>query len=309
MRSKKPAAPPPARTLVFHQAALGDFVLTWPLLRRLPGPVAVVAPWSHATLAAASVPGVTAVGIEQFEFTRMHATGGPTALSPAVRELFEDATRVVSFVASPGGDWAANAKRLLPHTDRVLLDPRPPEGFAAHVSDWHAQAVSPAISLADPATVPPGPPAAEAAAILLHPGSGGVMKCWPRARFAELARRLAAAGHACRFVLGEAEAERFGDAAMVELGAAGIPIDPLATLDALADAIRGCRLYVGNDAGPTHLAAQLGVPTLALFGPSSPERFHPLGPASHWLAPPKPTAMHWLSVDACERRIRDALGG
>ena len=191
----------------------------------------------------------------------------------------------------------------------MLLDPRPPEGFAGHVSQWHAEAVLPAIPLAEPVAVPPAPPAAEGAPVLLHPGSGGVMKCWPRDRFAELARRLVAAGQACRFVHGEAEAERFDAAAFAELAAAGVPIDPLPTLDALAEAIRGCRLYVGNDAGPTHLAAQLGVPTLALFGPSSPEHFHPLGPTAHWLAPPEPTAMHWLGVDACERRVRDVLGG
>ena len=138
-----PAPPAPAGTLVFHQAALGDFVLTWPLLRRLPAPVRVVAPWGHVELARAALPGVTGLGIEQFEFTRMHAAGGPTALSPAVAELFGSARHVVSFVGGAGSAWAANAERLLTHADRVMLDPRPPEGFAGHVTGWHAEAVGP----------------------------------------------------------------------------------------------------------------------------------------------------------------------
>lgn len=310
----------PARTLVFHQAALGDFVLTWPLLRRLPGPVAVVAPWGHASLAAATlaeapgvpgvttgVPGVVAVGVEQFEFTRMHSPGGPSALSPAVRELFESAAAVIGFVAPPGGDWAANAARLMPGATRVLLDPRPPEGFGGHATAWHAEVVGGRVPLRDPVCPPVAPARPADAPVLLHPGSGGVMKCWARGRFAGLARRLVAAGHRVRFVLGEAEADRWGPAELAELAVEGVPLERIDGLDALAERVRGCRLYVGNDAGPTHLAAQLGAPTLALFGPSAPHRFHPVGPAAGWLAPPVPTAMHWLSVDAVEAEVLRVL--
>src|SRR5262249_31111811 len=37
-------------------------------------------------------------------------------------------------------------------------------------------------------------------------------------------------------------------------------------------------LFVGADTGPTHLAAAAGTPTVALFGPTPPERFSPVGP-------------------------------
>ena len=303
MPSEPPAPPASGGTLVFHQAALGDFVLTWPLLRRLPGPVTVVAPWGHARLAAEALPGVRGVGIEQFEFTRMHAEGGPTALSPAVRDLFVSAAAAVSFVAAPGDPWARNAERLLAHADRVLLDPRPPEGFTSHVTAWHAEAVGPVLPLSPPAEVAKASPPAGDAPVLLHPGSGGLMKCWPRDRFAGLAGRLREAGRAAAFLLGEAELERWRGAGLAELDAAGVPVHRLRDLDDLARAIRGCRAYVGNDAGPTHLAAQLGVPTLALFGPSDPARFRPLGPAVTVLVPPEPTAMHWLSVDDVEAAL------
>ncbi len=39
-----------------------------------------------------------------------------------------------------------------------------------------------------------------------------------------------------------------------------------------------CALYVGNDSGITHLAAGLGVPTVAVFGPTDPAVWRPLGP-------------------------------
>ena len=153
--------------------------------------------------------------------------------------------------------------------------------------------------------VPPASPLGDT--ILLHPGSGGLMKCWPRARFADLAGRLLDAGQRVRFVLGEAEAERFDAAASAELGVSAAPVETLRTLDELTATLRACRAYVGNDAGPTHLAAQLGLPTLALFGPSDPDRFRPLGPGARHLAPPEPTAMHWLGVDRVEASVRELL--
>jgi len=41
--------------------------------------------------------------------------------------------------------------------------------------------------------------------------------------------------------------------------------------------LRNVRAFVGNDSGVTHLAAYLGVPTLALFGPTDPRRWGPIG--------------------------------
>ncbi len=51
------------------------------------------------------------------------------------------------------------------------------------------------------------------------------------------------------------------------------------TLIQLGAVIERCRLYVGNDSGPMHLAAALGVPTVGVYGPSSPARTSPRGAA------------------------------
>jgi ADP-heptose:LPS heptosyltransferase len=44
-----------------------------------------------------------------------------------------------------------------------------------------------------------------------------------------------------------------------------------------ADWVAGARLYIGNDSGVTHLAAALGVPTIAIFGATSPGTWAPRG--------------------------------
>ena len=46
----------------------------------------------------------------------------------------------------------------------------------------------------------------------------------------------------------------------------------------LAQALQDSHLFVGNDSGPTHLAAMLGVPTVALFGPTDAGVWAPVGP-------------------------------
>jgi ADP-heptose:LPS heptosyltransferase len=46
----------------------------------------------------------------------------------------------------------------------------------------------------------------------------------------------------------------------------------------LAALLARCSGYVGNDSGVTHLAGLLGIPTLALFGPTDPARWAPLAP-------------------------------
>ena len=48
-------------------------------------------------------------------------------------------------------------------------------------------------------------------------------------------------------------------------------------LEALSQALRGCRFAIGPDCGPMHLAGLHGVPGVALFGPTSPRQWGPAG--------------------------------
>ncbi len=48
-------------------------------------------------------------------------------------------------------------------------------------------------------------------------------------------------------------------------------------LPELAGVLERCALFVGNDSGITHIAAAVGAPTIALFGPASPAVWQPTG--------------------------------
>ncbi len=116
----------------------------------------------------------------------------------------------------------------------------------------------------------------------IHPGSmaykGNESKRWPYDRFVALARRHVQSGRGVRFFLGPHEQT---EAARVEQdfrGAEGITIvrDPLGEA---ARRLAECEVFVGNDAGFSHLASGLGVKTLALYGMTSEVRGAPVGQA------------------------------
>lgn len=119
--------------------------------------------------------------------------------------------------------------------------------------------------------------------ILFHSGAGGSAKRWPAERFGALIGLLRGAGLSPVVVAGPADGEAVGALHAAVAGerlvvAPDLALCPLAALSAIA------RGFVGNDSGLTHLAAVVGTPTLALFGPTDPVVWAPLGPASRVLA-------------------------
>ncbi len=105
-------------------------------------------------------------------------------------------------------------------------------------------------------------------AIAIHPGSGGARKCWPVECFAEVIKRLWQRDYAVLLLAGPADSARLH--AIQQL----LPSPPSSDLFTIlenapllqvAQQLSSCACYLGNDSGITHLAALLGLPTLALF--------------------------------------------
>jgi heptosyltransferase III len=128
---------------------------------------------------------------------------------------------------------------------------------------------------ADAWLLPPGAGVADGP-IVLAPGSGGRAKCWPREQWLTLASALHANGHSLAIVCGPVEQER--DDPQAWTWPLGTQFHVGIGIIELAQALRGAQRFVGNDSGPTHLAAMLGVPTVALFGPTDARVWAPVGP-------------------------------
>ena len=106
--------------------------------------------------------------------------------------------------------------------------------------------------------------------VAIHIGSGSRMKVWPTGRFVQLSEKLIKMeGAKIILPIGPADErvaqEYFG---LIDSEAI-IPIANL-PLNELAAILKKCDVYVGNDSGITHVAAAVGIPVVALFGPTDP---------------------------------------
>lgn len=112
---------------------------------------------------------------------------------------------------------------------------------------------------------------------VLAASAGWGAKQWPAERYAELARQLRAAG-----ITPLVNAPRKDDpvANVVVAASAGAAEMVVCNVAGLIALMRRTSLLVGGDSGPTHLAAALGIPLVALYGPTDPARNGPWGPGA-----------------------------
>ena len=117
--------------------------------------------------------------------------------------------------------------------------------------------------------------------VAVHPGSGALEKCWSIFRFAEVIKRLWEQNNPVLLLSGPADTERVDDL-LKYLSLTPTPeifkMLTCAPLLEVAQHLQQCNSYLGNDSGITHLAAMLGVPTVAIFGPTDPKIWRPMGP-------------------------------
>jgi ADP-heptose:LPS heptosyltransferase len=268
-----------SRILIVRAGALGDVLLLRPVvasLRRAHIDVTLMAPARSGSVLVGdgSDDAQRLLVWDGCDVARL-LLAGDGADDAARRETFGTYDAVLCYSRSP-----EIAPRLAALSDRVIAhDPTPRSG---HAADWLAQPLS---ALGIPQIVPSKltPLLDEADRALLgrlpdrflaiHPGSGSPRKNWPADRFAALATRLS---NGLPWLLSLGPADEAEAAALRGTASAVTTRDlPPRRLGAL---LSRAGLYIGNDSGVSHLAAACGVATVALFGPTDPKTWAPLGP-------------------------------
>jgi heptosyltransferase-2 len=207
---------------------------------------------------------------------------------------------VIAYTASV--DLLHGLGQAAPSAEIIAQPPLPPPA-GPHAAAWLAQAV--ARLGADPAVAPPTFAASEAESaqarpwldrlepgfLAVHPGSGARRKNWPAERFASLVEHVGD-GRPFLLIEGPADAEAAAPAARLPSVVHARELPPRV----LGAMLARTGLYVGNDSGISHLAAAWGAPVLALFGPTDPAQWAPVGPRVRvWRA--RDESMESLSLD------------
>jgi len=144
--------------------------------------------------------------------------------------------------------------------------------------------------------------------LALGPGANWPPKIWPARNFIELIATLQARFDAVVLLGGPADRIHAGTIA----ASSALPCINLAGATGLLEAaavLSLAQVFVGNDSGLGHLAAAVRTPTLTLFGPGDPDRYHPWGAQAEWLAQPErdigrlPVAAVRVALDALLGRL------
>lgn len=283
--------------LIIHQGALGDFILALPALS------ALRQAFPEATPFMMGYPRILQLGAGRFyaeEIFSIDQKGMATffvregSLDRGLSQFFSEFELIVVFTKDGEGTLIGNLKRV--SRGRILhINPLPKWDAGVHLSDhlirqltrygiscseknprlylreedrergrqfWMGKGVS---------------PEERPNVILLHPGSGSRKKLWPLKHFLDLFHHLQSKpGSKFLLILGPAEGPEIQHA-FSELRSPRLILTKGLSLVELASLMEGGRLFIGNDSGISHMAAALGLPTLAIFGPTDHRVWSPRG--------------------------------
>ena len=280
------------RSLVIAPQWIGDAVMSEPLLRRLAErgeQLAVAAlPWVAPVYRA--MPQVTEVIELPFAHGRLD-WAERRRVAATMRGRFDAAYVLPNSLKSALIPWLARIPVRVGYSGEkrvVLLNRRLPNpvGRPPMVAFYSALAGSPVPPDARPvlrfddevlAKATAGADVQRGAYWVFAPGAEyGPAKCWPPARYAELASALFAAHGQPVLLLGSGkEAALCQTIAAAAPGACRMLAGKTSLIDAMA-LIAAARGVVSNDSGLMHVAAAFGVPQAAVFGSTSPEHTPPL---------------------------------
>ena len=123
------------------------------------------------------------------------------------------------------------------------------------------------------------------AMVVVSPHARWPTKQWPPERFAEVVRRLHEQSGTRAVLIGSSAAAAIARE-IAAAAASARPVDLVnrTTLREMVALVAEARAMVTNDSGPMHVAAAIGTPVVAIFGPTSAERTGPYGPGHRVLA-------------------------
>ena len=290
------------KILILKPSSLGDVVQALPVLRllKLHWPESEIFWWIDAGLAPLLEDDPDLAGIVRFERRRWSRPENWPEVWHSVRwmrrQSFDLVIDLQCLFRSGIFAWLANGKSLIGLDEaregaRGFYDVAVRrDSFYTHAADWYL-AVLKRLNVpvhgnfewlperrAVSAEVKRKWATESARWIVIQPGARWLNKRWPVEHFAELVRLMATARPEFRFaIMGSEEDKETG--AIISRAAPERCLDLTGkiSLPEMVEWIRLGELMISNDTGPMHVAAALGKPVVAIFGPTEPRRTGPYG--------------------------------
>jgi ADP-heptose:LPS heptosyltransferase len=269
------------RALVFFPGALGDFICFLPALRAL-AETALVDLFARSEFADLLSETVRVRSLESCEVTRLFVP--QPGDEEKMRSFFAGYTAIYSWMGS-GHDVFVRRLQML-CDGRARIFPFDCGKAERHQSEYYFSCLGIADREFSRPKIEIKPESASWSAdywarhgfagrrvLMLAPGSGAREKNWPAEAFAAVANWWRSEGGELLVILGPVEEERGGFELLLQRFKAARHL----TLGNLAALISRADMLLGNDSGIVHLAAALGIPTVALFGPSDVKKWRPRG--------------------------------
>ncbi|MDD5064353.1 MAG: glycosyltransferase family 9 protein [Phycisphaerae bacterium] len=297
------------RGVILQPGAIGDCILTLPLVEFMKDRLGLggVDILGHAEYTGI-LPGRTCVdsirSIDSVDLHRLFVEPNTFDLADgdALINVFSDYAWIVTFLGEPDSNFeqnlifTANCSRSV---EVITLSLKPSEKSSTHITDFYIEQFAAQSGLS-----PEPPPVCKTKSlikatkadinrgkellkeinvdsteklIVIQPGSGGSHKCWHLDNFINVAKELASKGTDVIFLLGPAEMERLNTSTISRIESISKILTNLPLADVLA-VLSNASGYTGNDSGITHLSATLGIRTVAVFGPTDPAVYGPIGP-------------------------------
>jgi ADP-heptose:LPS heptosyltransferase len=298
------------RGVILQPGAIGDCILTLPLAEFMKnclelGGIDILGHTEYTGI----LPGRTCVdGIRSIDSVDLHRLFAETkafdlADGDTLINFFADYICIATFMGEPNSSFEENLvfTANCSHSAEVItLSMKPPKDFREHLADFYIQEFIDQSGLSlQPWRVRRGDCLIKASKadinrgrelleeinvdfseklVVIQPGSGGEHKCWHLDNFLAVAKGLSSSGVEVIFLLGPAELDRFSNSTIMSINSVARCLTDLSLTQVLG--LLSCADgFVGNDSGITHLAAGLGVKTLAVFGPTNPALYSPIGPS------------------------------
>ncbi len=270
------STPPQGKILVIRGGAIGDFILTLPVLAALrqqfPRTRLEVLGYPHiAQLARAGGLVERVESIEARAMAGFFARNGQLAESLA--DYFSEFDVIISYLYDPDGIFKTNVGRCT-RAQYIGGPHRPDESRGIHATEVFLKPLE-QLAIFSPDSTPQlgvvkafETTAKSGRWLAAHPGSGSEQKNWPEEKWAEFLTRIARETKLnVLLVGGEAERGRLERLAAVVPGSR-LKLMQTLPLAELAGWLAACDAFVGHDSGISHLAAAVTVPSLILWGDS-----------------------------------------